>query len=168
MRYGPCKVVEWREQASCDALTGLRNRTLFCEVARHELAMAARNASPVAVLLIDINDFKQINDAEGHQAGDHVLRDTAKILTHICRREVDLVARWGGDEFVVLLPQTDLPKARELAQRINTAEIMSPKGRRVTLSCGASVKHMKNVSLECLIDEADREMYAQKRPKQKA
>ncbi len=167
VRHGPCKITEWQEQASCDVLTGLCSRTFFMALAHFELAKAKRSAESVALLLIDLNNFKDINDSEGHAAGDRVLRDVAKILQSVCRRETDIICRWGGDEFVILLPQTTLIAVHELAAQLNTAILMSPRGRKVTLSCGAGTQDAGNFSLEQLIESADEDMYAQKRSKQK-
>ena len=168
LRHGPCKVVEWREQASCDALTGLCSRAFFAALADFEIAETKRSDASVGLLLIDINDFKGVNDREGHAAGDRVLREAAKIIKEVCRREIDVLCRWGGDEFVVLLPQTTFAGARKLAGQLNAVAITSPKGKEVTFSCGATAQSGGNVSLDQLIEAADQDMYAQKRSKQKA
>jgi diguanylate cyclase (GGDEF)-like protein/PAS domain S-box-containing protein len=93
-------------RASHDPLTGLDNRPLFDESLEQALARARRNNLEVAVLFVDVDDFKQVNDVHGHDAGDQVLRTVAERLLK-CARESDVVARRGGDEFLVLLPDID-------------------------------------------------------------
>lgn len=164
LRHGPCKVVEWREQASYDALTGAYTSYFFRLLAQYEIARAKRSGEYLGLLFIDLNDFKQVNDSEGHIVGNAILQSTVRLLKKICRREVDVVCRWGGDEFVVLLPRTDLAMAWELARKLNEAKLSSPKGRIVTLSCGAAAGK-GNISLESLLQAADEGMYAAKTAK---
>jgi diguanylate cyclase (GGDEF)-like protein len=106
--------------AFTDFLTGLKTRGYFEQQLDMELARAERRGTPVAVLMIDIDHFKRLNDEHGHHAGDIVLRDVAAILTHDLR-EIDIAARFGGEEFVLLLPETDLQGAKLVAQRLRSA-----------------------------------------------
>jgi diguanylate cyclase (GGDEF)-like protein len=106
--------------AFTDFLTGLKTRGFFEQQLDLELARAERRGTPVAVLMIDIDHFKRLNDTHGHQAGDLVLRDLAAILTHDLR-EIDTAARYGGEEFILLLPETDLQGATLVAQRLRRA-----------------------------------------------
>jgi diguanylate cyclase (GGDEF)-like protein len=103
--------------AFTDFLTGLKTRGYFEQQLDLELARAERRGTPVALLMIDIDHFKRLNDTHGHQAGDVVLRDVAAILTRDLR-EVDTAARYGGEEFILLLPETDLQGAKLVAQRL--------------------------------------------------
>ncbi len=103
--------------AFTDFLTGLKTRGYFEQQLDLELARAERRGTPLAVLMIDIDHFKRLNDAHGHQAGDIVLRDVAAILTRDLR-EIDTAARYGGEEFILLLPETDLLGAKLVAQRV--------------------------------------------------
>jgi diguanylate cyclase (GGDEF)-like protein len=100
-------------RATHDALTGLANRSLFEESLELALARASRHSQGVALLFCDLNGFKAVNDAYGHDAGDEILREIAARML-ICVRESDIVARRGGDEFLVLLPDID-PSPRESA-----------------------------------------------------
>lgn len=103
--------------ATRDALTDLPNRALLNDRLQQVLARAHREAQPLAVLFIDLDRFKTINDSLGHHAGDTVLRETARRLT-LCLRENDTVARHGGDEFIVLLPESDGPAAAQVGRKI--------------------------------------------------
>ena len=109
------RIVE--RQASTDGLTELSNRRQFEEVLDIEIQRAERFGGSLALIVADLDDFKQVNDRHGHQAGDEVLRAFADILRETAR-EVDLPARYGGEEFAILLPQTDATGARRLAERL--------------------------------------------------
>lgn len=111
--------------AITDALTGLKNRQHFAERLREEVDRAHRYSNELAVVMIDVDHFKRINDERGHQAGDHALELLAKRLLEVTR-EVDLVARYGGEEFVVLLPNTDETGARHAARRLMDAANRAP------------------------------------------
>ena len=164
IRYGPAKVSLWQEQSTIDDLTGLYNQRFLRDAWKREEAKAKRSewqgiSYPISFILIDIDRFKKINDEEGHLAGDKVLQSVAALLKKCCR-EVDIVCRTGGDEFVILLPQTVkegaqvvIDKLKELAKK----ELISPKGRPIGLSYGAS----QEFSLEA----ADAHMYSEKRSK---
>lgn len=105
------------DEARTDPLTGLWNRKAFDEAAMMQTAVARRYGGPLSLLVVDVDRFKTINDAEGHAAGDHALQKLAQVIRETTR-ESDFVARLGGDEFALLLPQTDAPGAAVLAQRI--------------------------------------------------
>ena len=108
-----------RELATIDPLTGALNRRAFMEVAERELAMAARNAHPLTVLLMDIDYFKRVNDSYGHRAGDTVLRHFSARVADLLRKG-DVLVRYGGEEFCLLLPHTDADGALTLAERIRS------------------------------------------------
>ena len=103
--------------AIVDSLTGLFNRRRFETILGNEFKRAARYQGPISCLMIDIDHFKQINDAQGHQGGDIVLREIARLI-QASIREVDTAARWGGEEFVVLSPNTPKQNAELVASRI--------------------------------------------------
>jgi diguanylate cyclase (GGDEF)-like protein len=107
-------------QASTDGLTELPNRRHFEESLEGEISRAERFGGGLALVLADLDDFKQVNDRYGHQAGDEVLRAFADVLRETVR-EIDLPARYGGEEFAVLLPQTDPRGAEQLAERLRTS-----------------------------------------------
>ena len=104
-------------QASTDGLTDLANRRHFEEALAAEISRAERFGGTIALVLADLDDFKQVNDQYGHQTGDDVLRAFADILRETVR-DIDMAARYGGEEFAVLLPQTDLDGAERLAERV--------------------------------------------------
>jgi diguanylate cyclase (GGDEF)-like protein len=112
------RIVE--RQASTDGLTDLANRRHFEETLANEISRAERFGGMLALILADLDDFKQVNDQHGHQAGDDVLREFAAVLRDTVR-DIDLAARYGGEEFAVLLPQTDLEGAEHLAERLREA-----------------------------------------------
>jgi diguanylate cyclase (GGDEF)-like protein len=104
-------------QASTDGLTELANRRQFEEALAGEISRAERFGGTLALILADLDDFKQVNDRYGHQAGDDVLREFSEVLRETVR-DIDVAARYGGEEFAVLLPQTDLAGAERLAERL--------------------------------------------------
>jgi diguanylate cyclase (GGDEF)-like protein len=125
------RIVE--RQASTDGLTDLANRRHFEETLASEISRAERFGGSLALVLADLDDFKQVNDRYGHQAGDDVLREFAAVLRDTVR-DIDLAARYGGEEFAVLLPQTDLEGAERLAERLRQAMA----NRRMALVPGAA------------------------------
>ena len=106
-----------RRIASTDALTGLLNRRRFTEIAEREFARSRRRGHPLTLVLGDIDFFKRINDSHGHAAGDHVLQSVARLLQGALR-DYDCIARWGGEEFIMLLPDTDASKAKTIVERL--------------------------------------------------
>lgn len=152
--------------ATRDSLTGLLNRRAFLEAALGEFARARRQASPLAILMLDIDHFKCINDEFGHAAGDEVLRSMAKSVMP-CLRDYDLFARFGGEEFVVLLPATSLEEARLVAERLREAVAQTTawfEGKAIccTLSVGLAVARGNHRDLDALLREADMALYAAK------
>ncbi len=151
--------------ARVDALTGLANRTHFQERASAELARARREGRPVTVMLADVDDFKRVNDTHGHQAGDRVLAAVARAMGEALR-EHDVLARWGGEEFMALLPATDGEIARAVAERVRqtVASLRVPLGEQtllVTLSFGLAEVHDGDLQSATL--RADGALYASKR-----
>jgi diguanylate cyclase (GGDEF)-like protein len=112
-------------QASTDGLTDLSNRRHFEDALEGEIVRAERFGGSLSLILADLDDFKQVNDRFGHQAGDDALRAFAEIL-RATAREIDLPARYGGEEFAVLLPQTDLEGAQRLAERLRRGLVARP------------------------------------------
>jgi diguanylate cyclase (GGDEF)-like protein/putative nucleotidyltransferase with HDIG domain len=156
-----------QEQAFKDALTGLANpRALQFQVAR-ELARARRTSSPCSILLLDLDDFKTINDEYGHLAGDRALQEVAKVLQQTTR-PYDTCIRYGGDEFVVLLSSCGRAEAEEQCRRLQGAvgaiSLRADDGREIALrvSAGASVFPEDGETYERLLSRADRRMYRNK------
>jgi diguanylate cyclase (GGDEF)-like protein len=149
-------------EASSDSLTGLANRRLFNERLTSEIHRAHRYGRLLSLVLIDLDHFKTINDVYGHPAGDRVLVGFAELLTRH-RREGELVARIGGEEFAWLLPETDSAGARKAAERVReTIQGTSfAEVRKVTISAGVA-STVNAHGAEALIREADRALYRAK------
>jgi len=105
------------EQATRDWLTGLRNRRYFEETLSDHIESANRYNRELSLVLFDIDNFKQINDSQGHEAGDKILRQFADILKTTARK-ADIVCRFGGDEFAIILPETNRASAERFAERV--------------------------------------------------
>ncbi len=152
--------------AITDELTGLFNRRHFFTLAKESFSQAQETGSPLSALIIDLDHFKQFNDHYGHIVGDTVLHETAGLIKSALR-EQDIVGRYGGEEFSVLLPKTDLPNAVKVAKRIirkaTEAVIHTEVGEmKVNLSIGAASMRRKTPDLHALINDADQAMYSAK------
>ncbi len=155
--------------ATHDSLTGLANRRLFERSLEIEFARGARQVSPVSLIMLDIDFFKRYNDAYGHVAGDHCLMQVAQVVKTCCQRKADLAVRYGGEEFAVLLPDTDINGALAIAGQIRRSVIDkhiihsgSPTGYlTVSLGCYAFIPS-GNDSLETFIHRADAALYQAK------
>ena len=158
---------ELKEQAIHDSLTGLHNRYYLNQVLDQEVKRSKRYNHCMAFLMIDVNRFKEINDRYGHQVGDEILKEVASSLRQAVR-ETDIVIRYGGDEFLLILPETD-GESNIVKQRIakNTALRNKKNGRLdfpVTLSIGSAYWDPKDPkSVEEILNEADRRMYEDKK-----
>lgn len=152
---------QMHQMAHTDALTSLTNRRAMQIKLDNELERARRYNRPFAVLLADLDHFKRINDTYGHSVGDQVLREAAgRLLQHL--RESDSLARWGGEEFLVLAPETDLQQAHHLAQRLLEAIRETPmSGVHVTLSLGVAC-YREGDSVAVILSRADEAMYRAK------
>jgi len=156
--------------ASKDPLTGLYNRQFLNELLEKEWSRSQRYGCTLSIILVDIDDFKKVNDGYGHQAGDTVLKKIAEVLSENLRRN-DYLARYGGEEFLFVLPQTDLRDACIAAERFRTAVrklmISLNKDHRLSLSisCGVATAHpeKKGGNTDDLIQRADNALYEAKR-----
>ncbi len=155
------------QAAQMDGLTGIYNRGALMERLERELERARRYGRPLAVIFFDLDRFKRINDTYGHQFGDRVLRELARIATHTVR-SIDLVGRYGGEEFIAVLPETDGTQAHIVAERLraNVAgrRLPAPSGEaaRVTVSAGIAVFPDDATTMDTLIRIADTALYAAK------
>jgi diguanylate cyclase (GGDEF)-like protein/PAS domain S-box-containing protein len=158
---------ELKEQAIHDSLTGLHNRYYLSQIVDREVKRSKRYKHSIAFLMIDVNRFKEINDRYGHQVGDEVLKEVARSLRESVR-DTDIVIRYGGDEFLVILLETD-GEADVVKQRIiENVTLHNKKDGKVefpvTLSIGSAyVKPGDNKSVEETLNEADRRMYEDKK-----
>jgi two-component system, cell cycle response regulator len=155
------------ELATTDSLTKLKNRRLFYTQAEQNLAACRRFGKDMSLLLLDIDHFKKVNDTFGHHAGDEVLVKVAKLLAHMVRG-VDTVARFGGEEFAVLMPETNRLGAAVLGERIRAAierEQINVDGQHipVTVSIGITTLAAEHVeSIDQLLNIADQRLYLAK------
>lgn len=162
------------EAASTDALTGLWNRHALEELLPREILRCRREKAPLSVLLVDIDDFKKYNDRYGHLAGDDTLHAVAKVMESVLRRPGDIIARFGGEEFVVVLPGTAAAGALKVAEALHRAvesldiEHASIPGARLSISVGAACLSVIPQTAgigdirSMLIERADQALYAVK------
>lgn len=150
--------------ASTDPLTNVYNRRYFFELAKRELALSKRYRQPLAIVLLDIDHFKSVNDTYGHKIGD----DALIALSALCKRgirETDLFARYGGEEFIFLFPQTTVHQAKKVAERLRKFVSDNPfkfGGHEIsiTLSVGvAGIEDDPEITLDKLFNEADQALY---------
>jgi diguanylate cyclase (GGDEF)-like protein len=155
-----------------DGLTGLANRRRFDARLADEWRRAARERTPLGLLMIDLDHFKKYNDAYGHLAGDECLRSVARILAAEAQRTADLAARFGGEEFAILLPNTDAAGCTRIGERVRRvlcdaalAHAPNYPSGRVTVSLGGAVcrpGEERSAEPASLIEAADRALYAAK------
>ena len=153
------------EQVHTDQLTGVLNRRGMDETFERELNRADRSQSPMCVALLDIDNFKKLNDTLGHQVGDHALMHLAQVIKD-CLRPADNVARYGGEEFVIILPDTPLKEGVEAVERLQremTKKFFLNNNERVlvTFSAGVALRN-SNEDQEDLVGRADKAMYVAK------
>jgi diguanylate cyclase (GGDEF)-like protein len=156
-----------RFQATRDYLTQLWNRSAIVEVLQKELSRSQREHTSVGVVLADLDHFKQINDNYGHGAGDAALKEAARRMLNSVR-EYDFIGRYGGEEFLIVLPGADALTARTLADRMRLAiksEALDFGGARIQLSCsfGCSCSARGASSVEEIIHQSDEALYSAKR-----
>jgi two-component system, cell cycle response regulator len=144
-----------------DSLTELYNQRYFYSRLNEEIKRAKRQRNFLALILLDLNDFKSYNDKYGHLAGDEVLRDAGDIIRSCIREAVDSGYRYGGDEFAVILIDSNLNIAKEIGSRIESAFITKNK---VTVSVGYSI-YKDDITVKELIDIADKDLYKSKQNK---
>eukprot|EP01035_Chromulina_nebulosa_P002683 gene2683-3650_t len=163
--------IELQKLAALDGLTGIANRRRFDETMKLEWQRGQRERQPLSLLLCDVDFFKIYNDTFGHLTGDLCLKKTAAVLTEHLKRPADLAARYGGEEFAIVLPDTRLEGALQLAQscvqHLEKLAIENPQAAPlgvVTMSIGvASVVPSPHSSIDELIGSADRALYAAKK-----
>lgn len=150
-----------------DELTGLYNRRRFAELAQRELDLARRSGQSLVAVLMDLDDFKQINDQHGHAAGDRLLAAVAQ-ATGNTLRSTDLAARWGGEEFALVLPGTAAGEGLDVVERLLRAvrelRVVTAEGHSFgcTASIGVATPSADTEHFEMLIERADRAMYRAK------
>jgi diguanylate cyclase (GGDEF)-like protein/PAS domain S-box-containing protein len=160
--------LELKQKAYTDYLTEVNNRGYFMELGERELSRALRYQAPLAILMLDIDFFKKINDSHGHKLGDMVLKKLADICKNTLR-EIDIVGRIGGEEFAILLPETDQLKAAEVAERLRIAiadtKIPMKDGLPIqfTVSIGVACVLTDDDNMDVLLNRADQALYQAKK-----
>ena len=158
--------------ATMDGLTGIANRRHFDERLENEWARAGREGTTLSLLLIDVDHFKKFNDEYGHLAGDACLQAVAKILAEQARRPADVVARFGGEEFVLLLPNTDAMGCRQIGEAIRQSLVqlgivhaLNFPSKQLTVSIGGTTTSCGGAQAACLslVEAADRALYSAKK-----
>ena len=163
-------VEELKELATKDSLTGIGNRRFFNEYLEKEWKRAQRDKYPFSLVMIDLDFFKFYNDAYGHQKGDDCLKEVAKAIEGAMKRPADLAARFGGEEFALLLPETSSKGAMRLSEGLrksifdlNLEHKNNPNGSRVTVSMGVATMIVDTgADFKNLISKADKALYAAK------
>jgi two-component system cell cycle response regulator len=159
-------VEEAQRLATIDALTGLMNRRAFINALEIEMDRAARLSYPLSLVLLDVDHFKDVNDQRGHASGDAVLSSLGRLLIKEARKS-DLLARWGGEEFIIVLSGADEEKGVVAAERYRTAierhEIRDARGERIPITASMGLARLEpGERASSFVDRADRAMYAAK------
>ena len=157
------KTTKLEEKASVDFLTKLYNRRKFNSFLEYEISKANRyKEQQLSILLVDIDYFKNVNDFHGHLVGDNILQEVSKILT-ICSRDTDIVARWGGEEFILMLPQTNVEQAFLVAQklRVTIEKHKFDEVKHITCSIGVT-QFQRNEDKDTLFKRVDSALYKAK------
>lgn len=153
----------FREKSRIDGLTSIFNRTTFMELLLDEIKRSQIMGYPLVLLILDIDNFKKVNDTYGHQVGDKILQGMGKTLRNSLRRN-DIVARYGGEEFAALIPHAPLGEATQIAEKIraNLAAMSVPDAPRITVSLGCTA-YSQDESPENFFKRADDALYAAKK-----
>lgn len=146
--------------SAIDPLTGVMNRSAFTKRLDYEMESSKRNRRTMMLAVVDIDNFKYINDCYGHSAGDQVLMDMVTVFQENTR-ERDTVARFGGDEFIIILPDTGMKEARALLERLESKVALHHFVDKVTISIGIA-QYQQGIDAKQLIDLADKSMYKAK------
>jgi diguanylate cyclase (GGDEF)-like protein len=154
-----------RYQATHDALTGLANYREFMDTLERELRRAERSHHSFTVMLLDLDDLKRINDRLGHLTGNRALKRLAEVIKGQCRA-TDLAARYGGDEFAVILIDSDQRMAEHVAHRIEARVRENQEVPQISVSIGMSVYPSNGRTAQDLLEAADQQLYARKRKTQ--
>jgi diguanylate cyclase (GGDEF)-like protein len=161
-------VAQLEQLTTTDSLTGLFNHRHFLGIMQNEMQRTNRSGVATCLVMLDLDHFKQVNDQRGHEAGNQALRAVARVLQRVTR-PFDVACRYGGEEFVVILPQTALPMAVKVAQRIRAVLQVEPvdfgqQSFNVTASLGVSMyRQNQPTTVEQLVDEADGYLYQAKK-----
>jgi two-component system chemotaxis family response regulator WspR len=156
-----------RDQATRDGLTGVWNRQMIFDTLAQELARAGREGTPLAIVMVDLDKFKNINDSFGHPVGDAVLQQASRRL-RACVRTYDHVGRYGGEEFLIVLPNCDREQARKLGERLRQSVADTPmnaegNGLHITCSLGVVFTDTPNgIGVKALVQAADEALYRAK------
>ncbi|MCV6607201.1 MAG: diguanylate cyclase, partial [Campylobacterales bacterium] len=149
-------------QANYDNLTKAINRHYFVEIYKHEATRSDRSQQPISLIILDIDHFKLVNDNYGHNIGDYILREMTNKITSTLR-DSDSFIRWGGEEFIIFAPETDLKGASNIAEKVRKSieEYSFKEVEKITISLGVVMRKVDE-SLETLVERADKNLYKAK------
>ncbi len=158
---------ELKRQATTDPLTGLFNRRQYEILFNRERDRCARQKQPISLCVVDLDHFKRVNDNYGHDVGDLVLKHVASLFSHTLRH-MDVVGRFGGEEFILILPETDLEQAllvvNRLREELEASPLQSPRGEiTMTATCGVTLVTSDDMDVAAVIKRADQALYEGKR-----
>ena len=159
---------ELKEKSTIDELSGLYNRRYYDQKSLAEFRRSRRNLTPLSIILVDIDHFKKVNDNYGHLIGDKCIVESANVIKSLLRRSTDIGCRYGGEEFCLILPETDgkgaLALAQEVCQSISEQRIFTDEGDiQLTVSCGVTTYHQeKGITPESIFSSADSALYKAK------
>ena len=164
------KIAILQYESITDSLTGLKNRRYFDQRLHEEIAHSRRYRLPLSLLLIDVDHFKVVNDAYGHQIGDKVLKNLSKVILEMVR-DSDIVVRYGGEEIAIITPNTEKAEAILLAERLRNIVQKSTLASidatqevvQITISIGVSSLNLVVVDKDTLVEEADKALYEAKK-----
>ena len=151
-----------QRRATTDALTGLMNRHALYTVLEQEIERSSRYGYIFSIILFDLDHFKRINDTLGHMVGDKVLVETSNRVAHLIRK-ADFLGRWGGEEFLLILPGTQLAEAATLAERIRQMLLGTRPGKSQTITASFGVTEYRHgANLDAMLQRVDAALYSAK------
>lgn len=148
--------------STTDELTGIGNRRYFYTQLETEWARSLRQQTPLSFIMLDLDKFKAYNDTHGHIRGDMALKEAARIIKESLTRAIDSVARWGGEEFAIILPDTDIRGAKKVSERIRKNIEASPIKLTASMGINCTIPHREGETIESFVSATDKALYTAK------